>query len=49
MEENGITLDFNKDGSINAKDASWILVYAAEKGAGNVKSLEEFFQKNQIS
>lgn len=48
MQKNNITLDFNNDGVINTKDASWILVYAADLGAGNVKSLEEFCQKNEI-
>ena len=49
MKEYQITLDFNDDGVLNAQDASLLLVYAAEKGAGNVKNLEEFFQKHNMN
>lgn len=48
MNENQIMIDFNNDKEINAKDAALLLVYAAEKGAGNVKSLEEFCLKNNL-
>ncbi|MBD5142433.1 MAG: hypothetical protein HDT22_02315 [Ruminococcus sp.] len=39
---NGINPDINSDGEINALDASYVLVYAAENGAGNVSSFEEY-------
>ncbi|MBR7085355.1 MAG: hypothetical protein IKI37_09305, partial [Oscillospiraceae bacterium] len=46
MTWNGVNPDINRDGNLDAKDASLLLVYAAEYGAGNVKSFAEFMDKN---
>ena len=42
---NEINPDMNRDGKIDAKDAALVLVFAAEFGAGNVKSFQEFMDK----
>lgn len=42
---NGINPDLNSDGSIDASDASYVLMYAAESGASNVGSFVEFMEK----
>ncbi|MBR4319388.1 MAG: leucine-rich repeat protein [Oscillospiraceae bacterium] len=42
---NGKNPDLNNDGKIDAKDAALVLVFAAEFGAGNVKSFQEFMDK----
>ncbi|MDE6088537.1 MAG: leucine-rich repeat protein [Oscillospiraceae bacterium] len=42
---NGVIPDVNGDGSIDAIDASIVLVYAAEYGAGKVSSFQEFAEQ----
>ena len=42
---NGKNPDLNGDGRIDAKDAALVLVFAAEFGAGNVKSFQEFMNQ----
>ena len=48
MIENKITLDFTKDGTVDASDAAMLLVYSAEFGAGNVKNIKDFIEKHGL-
>ena len=47
MKENQITLDFNNNGIIDSADAARLLKYAAAKGAGTVRNLKEFLEKEE--
>jgi len=42
---NNINPDLTRDGNLDSKDAALVLVYAAEFGAGNVRSFQEFMDK----
>ncbi len=42
---NTINPDLTRDGSLNSKDAAMLLVFAAEFGAGNVKSFQAFMNQ----
>lgn len=45
-DPSSINPDINLDGEIDAVDAAYILLYAAESGAGTVSSFEEFWYKH---
>ena len=47
ITQNSINPDINSDDKIDAFDATLILIFSAEYGAGNVSSFGEFMEKYQ--